>query len=297
MFREIKNRIRLFFRKDKEPYLQLYRITGFYPENIDLYHMALMHKSCGRHTVGSRMNNERLEFLGDAVLGSVVADILFKYYANKQEGYLTTLRSKIVRRETLNKLAVQIGLDKLILHEGIVTSGHNSYMNGNAFEAFVGAIYLDKGYDACMKFMEDVIFKNYIDIEETAKQEANFKSRLIEWCQRHQIAYAFDTKEGRSESDVYVPVFVTKIILEGVECGAGKGYSKKESHQVAANSVMAKIRKDTTFVNEIIHLKERRIEEQNKKAEDSEAQMLEGIVNTVPDDNPGSTCANDNSDS
>lgn len=270
VFQEIKNRIRLFFRKDKEPYLQLCKITGFCPGNIVLYRMALMHKSCGRNSTGNRMNNERLEFLGDAVLDSVVADILFRYYANKQEGYLTTLRSKLVRRETLNKLAVQIGLDKLILHEGAVTTGHNSYMNGNAFEAFIGAIYLDRGYGACMKFMQNVVFKNYIDIENTAKQEANFKSRLIEWCQRHQVVYDFETTEERSEENVYIPIFSTKIILEGLECGVGKGYSKKESHQVAANDVMTKIRRDPSFVRKITVLKEQREAEQGLNSPDEQ---------------------------
>ena len=131
--------------------MQLKSILGFLPHNITLYQTALMHKSLTLHEKGAKhINNERLEYLGDAMLGAVVADILYQRYPNKQEGFLTTLRSKLVRRDTLNKLAVQIGLDKLVLYSGRATSAHNSYMNGNAFEAFFGAIYLDRGYDYCM---------------------------------------------------------------------------------------------------------------------------------------------------
>ena len=169
---------------------------GFYPRNIRLYELALMHKSLAYHEQQDHhyINNERLEFLGDAMLGAIVADILYKHYGNKQEGFLTTLRSKIVCRSSLNGLSHYLVLDKLIRHAGAVTTGHNSFMSGNAFEAFVGAIYLDRGYRYCYRFMEEQVFQKHIIIEEIAKQEQNFKSSLIEWCQKHRYKFEFNQK-------------------------------------------------------------------------------------------------------
>ncbi len=251
MFTTTIDRIRLLVRKDKKPYLRLYKILGFYPHNIELYRQALLHKSCSRHLAGyRRVNNERLEFLGDAVLGAVVADILYEHYSKKQEGFLTTLRSKLVRRDTLNKLAIQIGLDKFVEHHGPATSAHNSYMNGNAFEALLGAIYLDRGYKYCYRFMQQQVFKHYIDIEATAEKEENFKSRIIEWCQKHQLEFRFDTEDSVA-NDGHTPVFTATLFIENILCGTGKGYSKKESQQKAAQTGLSKIRKDSSLVNEI----------------------------------------------
>ena len=135
MFSNFTDRIRLFFRKDKEPYLCFYRILGFYPHDISLYEQALLHKSSSvKSEKGRLVNNERLEFLGDAILDAVVADIVYKRFEGKREGFLTNTRSKIVQRETLNRLAVEIGLDKLIKYT-TRQSSHYSYMCGNAFEA------------------------------------------------------------------------------------------------------------------------------------------------------------------
>ena len=215
--------------------MQLRNILGFLPRDIRLYQTALMHKSLTLREKGEKhINNERLEYLGDAVLSAVVADILYQRYPNKQEGFLTTLRSKLVRRDTLNKLAVQMGLDKLVLYSGRATSAHNSYMNGNAFEAFFGAIYLDRGYEYCMSFARDVIFKKYINIEEVSKTEENYKSKLIEWCQKYQFEFKFDIVSQKILQDRNTPKFVSRVTIEGVYCGTGDGYSKKASHQKAA---------------------------------------------------------------
>lgn len=267
------DRIRLLFRKEKEPFLQLYKILGFFPRNIEPYKEALMHKSYARWHKG-RHNNERLEFLGDAVLGAVVADILYEHYGRKQEGFLTTVRSKIVKRETLNKLAVKIGIDKFVKHSGPVTSAHNSHMNGNAFEAFIGAIYIDRGYSYCKKFMQEKVFKHYIDIEKTASLEENFKSRLIEWCQKYQLDFKFDT-ESSFANDGHTPKFSTKIYIESVLCGSGQGYSKKESHQKASREAMKKIRNNNAFVNSIIEAKSnrRQAEKDQELAENNQEQM------------------------
>jgi ribonuclease-3 len=268
VFQTTVDRIRLFFRKEKEPFLQLHKMLGFYPHNISLYREALLHKSYTKYrNEKSNLNNERLEFLGDAVLSAVVADILYEHYDNKQEGFLTTLRSKLVKRETLNKLAEQIGLDKFIQHIGPVTSAHNSYMGGNAFEALLGAIYLDRGYSYCIKFMQEQVFKHYIDMEKVAATEENFKSRLIEWCQKYQLKFVFDTKNS-SENNGHTPVFKSNILIENVDCGSGRGYSKKESQQKAAREAMRKIRKDMAFVNTLIDAKKQRRENEKAQAEE-----------------------------
>ncbi len=257
--------IRLLFVSEKKPFLRLKAILGFYPHNIRFYKTALMHRSMTyiemekekarqeeekkqkkRRLLGKKkknkahafINNERLEFLGDAVLGAIVADILYKHYGNKQEGFLTNLRSKIVCRGSLNKLAVDLGLDKLIKHAGAVTTGHNSFMNGNAFEAFIGAIYLDRGYDYCYRFLEKKVFSRHINIDHVAQQERNFKSVLIEWCQKNQYKFEFQQEESRDTHNNNTPVFHSRVLIEGIPCGTGDGYSKKESDQNAAKQAL-----------------------------------------------------------
>ncbi|MBQ0022434.1 MAG: ribonuclease III [Prevotellaceae bacterium] len=261
MISSLLDRIRLLFVTEKKPFLELKAILGFYPKNILLYRQALMHKSLAyyereklreegkKNPKVSSVNNERLEFLGDAVLGAIVADILYKHYGRKQEGFLTSLRSKIVCRRSLNKLAVDLGLDKLILYSGAVTSGHNSYMNGNAFEAFFGAIYLDRGYDYCYKFMKEVVFVKHIDIEEVAKVEENFKSALIEWCQKYKFHFEFSQREMRDSHHKSTPMFKSEVKVEGVPCGTGMGYSKKESDQNAAQQALKKLKTNTDLLN------------------------------------------------
>ena len=266
MFQNLIDSFRLLFQKEKEPFLQLRNILGFLPHDIRLYQTALMHKSLTLREKGEKhINNERLEYLGDAVLSAVVADILYQRYPNKQEGFLTTLRSKLVRRDTLNKLAVQMGLDKLVLYSGRATSAHNSYMNGNAFEAFFGAIYLDRGYEYCMSFAHDVIFKKYINIEEVSKTEENYKSKLIEWCQKYQFEFKFDIVSQKILQDRNTPKFVSRVTIEGVYCGTGDGYSKKESHQKAAQQAYKHIRRNAAFVNTLIDARSKRAEVQNQK--------------------------------
>ena len=184
VFRDLIETIRLPFRKDKELYLSLRNIIGFVPRDISHYKMALMHKSVmHRNKKGKPVNNERLEFLGDAILDAAVGDIVYHHFPGKREGFLTNTRSKLVSRETLNRLAVEMGINKLILSSGHSMS-HNSYMGGNAFEALVGAIYLDCGYDACMRFLNKRILSQMINIDKVAYKEVNFKSKLIEWSQK-----------------------------------------------------------------------------------------------------------------
>ena len=286
MLRNQIDKIRLLFRKDRESYFCFYRILGFFPRNIKVYQQALLHKSTSlRSEKGRPINNERLEFLGDAILDAIVGDIVYKHFEGRREGFLTNTRSKIVQRETLNKLAVEIGLDKLVKYS-TRSSSHNSYMYGNAFEAFIGAIYLDQGYDRCRQFMEKKIFKNHIDLDKMSRKEVNFKSRLIEWSQKNKMEVSFELIEQLLDKD-YNPMFHTEVRIEGLSAGTGTGYSKKESQQNAAQMALKKIKNDNDFMEEILAAKE-----QNSPAEveDVKEEMAEteGAENTEYDfSNPG----------
>ncbi len=260
MFSNITDKIRLFFRKDKEPYLCFYKMLGFYPRNIEIYQQALLHKSSSiKSGKGRLLNNERLEFLGDAILDAVVADIVYKKFEGKREGFLTNTRSKIVQRETLNRVAVQIGLDKLIKYT-TKQSSHNSYMCGNAFEALIGAIYLDRGYRACKKFMEERIINQYLNLEKISRKEVNFKSKLIEWSQKNKFNIEFNLT-GQSVDEAQNPIFETQVTVENIAAGTGKGYSKKESQQEAAHETLAKIKNDPQFIDAIFAAKAKREKE------------------------------------
>lgn len=246
MLRNQIDKIRLLFHKDRESYFCFYKILGFFPRNIRFYEQALLHKSTSiRSEKGRPLNNERLEFLGDAILDAIVGDIVYKHFEGRREGFLTNTRSKIVQRETLNKLAVEIGLDKLVKYS-TRSSSHNSYMYGNAFEAFIGAIYLDQGYERCKQFMEKKILKNYIDLDKMSRKEVNFKSKLIEWSQKTKMEVSFELIEQFLDQD-YNPMFHTEVRIESLSAGTGTGYSKKESQQNAAQMALKKIKSDEAF--------------------------------------------------
>lgn len=246
MLRNQVDKIRLLFHKDRESYFCFYKILGFFPRNIRFYEQALLHKSTSiRSEKGRPLNNERLEFLGDAILDAIVGDIVYKHFEGRREGFLTNTRSKIVQRETLNKLAVEIGLDKLVKYS-TRSSSHNSYMYGNAFEAFIGAIYLDQGYERCKQFMEKKILKNYIDLDKMSRKEVNFKSKLIEWSQKTKMEVSFELIEQFLDQD-YNPMFHTEVRIESLSAGTGTGYSKKESQQNAAQMALKKIKSDEAF--------------------------------------------------
>ncbi len=279
MFSNITDKIRLLFRKDKEPYLCFYKMLGFYPRNIEIYQQALLHKSSSiKSDKGRLLNNERLEFLGDAILDAVVADIVYKKFEGRREGFLTNTRSKIVQRETLNRVAVEIGLDKLIKYT-TRQSSHNSYMCGNAFEALVGAIYLDKGYETCKKFMEERIINRYLNLEKISRKEVNFKSKLIEWSQKNKFEIIFNLLD-QSFDDQQNPTFETQVMVENIPAGAGKGYSKKESQQEAAHETLTKIKNDPQFIDAIFAAKAEREKETSAadKPEDTAAMPEETVI-------------------
>ena len=273
------DRIKLPFRKEKELYLSLYTILGFYPRNIELYQMALSHKSIHfKNKKGKPVNNERLEFLGDAILDAIVGDIVYKHFPGKREGFLTNTRSKLVQRETLNKIAQEIGLSRLIYSSGRNFS-HNSYMAGNAFEALIGALYLDRGYNLCMRFMQEKILTKMVNIDTVAYKEVNFKSRLIEWAQKNKMTIAFNLLEQKKD-DEGNPVFKYCVVIEGIKCNSASGFSKKESQQLASEETLEYIKKNTRFCDALFEAKKKRQEtEQNK--ETAQEQTVESTKNTT----------------
>lgn len=232
--------------RHKEPYLLLRDILGFYPKDPQYYELALKHRSSAvKDESGRKLNNERLEFLGDAMLAAVVADILYFKYKREKEGFLTNLRAKIVQRETLNKVALAMELDKYVsvTHK---SNTHNINVYGNALEALVGAVYLDQGYEKCKEFVECVVIDKHLNINKLARQEINFKSRLIEWSQKNKASLVFDLIEERVDKENN-PVFQTQIIVNGVKAGEGVGYTKKESQQVASKVAFKRVKENGDF--------------------------------------------------
>ena len=215
-----------------------------------------MHKSIGRKEKGRPVNNERLEFLGDAVLDAVVGHIVYSHFPGKREGFLTNTRSKLVSRETLGRLAKEMGVLDLVLSNGR-NSSHNSYMGGNAFEALVGAIYLDRGFDACMRFMEKKILKEVINIDKVAYKEVNFKSKLIEWGQKNRVKLEFGLI-SQEKDDNGSPKFAYEVVLEGIKGEKGEGYSKKEAQQMASKLTLQRLRKEPQFIDAIFAAKTER---------------------------------------
>ncbi|WP_276091250.1 ribonuclease III [Pedobacter sp. JY14-1] len=229
------NLYKLYLSSDKDFIKKLNNILGFVPGNTALYKMAFRHRSVAKVLKnGSRSSNERLEFLGDAVLGAVIAELLFKSYPYKEEGFLTEMRSKIVNRANLNQLARKMGFDQLIVFDQKavnIQSKHHS-MLGDAFEALIGAIYLDKGYNFTREFLLKRIVKPYVDIHTLEQTETNFKSKLIEWCQRHGKDISFEliqNSEGESAK-----LFTIQALVDGESCGVGRDYNKKNAEKLAA---------------------------------------------------------------
>jgi ribonuclease-3 len=214
-------------------------VTGRTPQNVRLYHLAFTHASVVKQqpTTGRHQSNERLEFLGDAVLGTVVAEYLFRKFPYEQEGFLTEMRSRIVNRESLNALALKLGLDKLVqLDPGQGRAARSRSVNGNALEALVGAVYLDQGYKAARKFVLSRLVKPYVDVKSLTETTANFKSKLIEWAQRNGKAIRYDLNgEARPGG---VMEFTASVVLDDEVVATGMGLSKKQAEQLAAERAL-----------------------------------------------------------
>lgn len=276
MILNLFDRMKLPFRKNKEFLSALYDILGFYPHNIEIYRIAFSHKSLSyRRDADSKkggkdrkannrdrkprsentskpLNNERLEYLGDAVLETIVSDILFHHFPHKREGFLTSTRSKIVQREALNRLAADMGLEKLILAAQGTRMSHTN-IGGNAFEALMGAIYLDRGFKTCQWFINNRVIGRYVDLDNVAQKEVNFKSKLLEWSQKNRININFKDSACDDEKG-----FRTVISIEGITIARGSGRSKKESQQEASKEALTRMRREPATYDSIFRAKEKR---------------------------------------
>ena len=218
--------------KDKPLSEFIHNDFGFYPRNISLYQLAFTHKSASENSVGTyKLSNERLEYLGDAVLSTAVADYLFRLFPTKPEGFLTEMRSRIVSRASLNKLSQKLGFEQMIHYSHDIHSNYKS-LGGNAFEAFVGAMYLDRGYDFTKHILIDRIIKVHIDLEQLEQTDVNFKSKLLEWAQKekHQVQFKNNNDKNNNHERLYHIV----VVIDGEEYGKGADYSIKGAEQLAA---------------------------------------------------------------
>lgn len=220
---------------DREYYRAFRRMFGVTPDNIDLYKLALVHRSASVKVEGGEsINNERLEFLGDAVLESIISDYLFIEYPHESEGFLTKTRSKIVSRQSLNRLAEKLGIDEMVIFNATGNFAHK-HLFGDCFEALVGALYLDKGYNVVNRIVINRLLPRYINLEDVSHTESDFKSRLIEWCQKSKRTIFFAT-ESDGEQEGPQPAFVSRVLIDDMKMGVGKGSTKKEAEQHAAEN-------------------------------------------------------------
>ena len=238
MFRPFK-----FWRKfsdQQDKYLNSYlkETLGFRPIDLKLYRLALTHRSV--HSVdknGVSLNNERLEFLGDAIIDALIADFLYRLYPEKKEGFLTTMRSKVVNRAFLENIAQQIELDRF-LNSNLAEGSERNHLLGNAFEAFIGAIYIDQGYEKAKQFIEKMILSKFVDFEDLYNTESNPKSRLIEYCQKNKLNLQFNTIETQTHPNS----FYCEISIDDEIIGTGNGLSKKVAEQCASIPALEKLK-------------------------------------------------------
>ena len=217
---------------DKALYDYIHNILGFYPKNIALYRVAFTHKSVASEMVGSyHVNNERMEYLGDAVLSTAVADYLFHTYPTQPEGFLTEMRSRIVSRASLNKLSDKLGFAAYIRHTPDV-GGNAHSMGGNAIEALMGAIYLDRGFDFAKHIIIDRIVRIHIDLEQLQTTDVNFKSKLLEWSQKNKKNASFKMLEETGES--HKKEFHVQVVIDGQPYADAIDRSIRGAEQLAA---------------------------------------------------------------
>lgn len=231
-----------YFSSDKDLAQRLRGILGFTPTRLHLYKLAFYHKSSNNpgnipqpiEKIHSS-NNERLEYLGDAILGSIVAEYLFKKYPNKDEGYLTKMRSKIVKRESLNKISEDMGLDVILTEYNHTRISQT--MLGNALEALVGAVYLELGYAKTSKYVITNILRRYVDMHELENYDDNFKSQLLEWSQKHgkTIAYKVIAKYKFEKRDR----FKVAVMIDGEKVATADDFNKKSAEQIASEKAIA----------------------------------------------------------
>jgi len=226
---------KILFRKDKDFLLSLREILGFYPKNLNFYKIAFTHRSASFKISGKRINNERLEFLGDSILDAVISDFLYHKYPDAKEGFMTEMRSKIVNGEKLKELARLTRLNEFIVQKGNATKGTITKIHEDAFEALIGAIYLDQGYYRTNKFVIKRILERYIDFEDLEDLNLNYKSQLIEWAQKIKKPVSFVSKTDPDE----IKCFSSEVVFDKKTIGIGKGHSKKMAEQDAAKEAIS----------------------------------------------------------
>ena len=215
---------------------QLRSILGFKAKNLELYKIALVHKSAAYKIFQNQaVNNERLEFLGDAILDSIIAEHLYLLFPDKHEGFLTQLRSKIVNRDTLKRISIKLGVANLVVAR--ILNDKHKFLYGDALEAFIGAIYMDRGYYRTKRFVETQILQHHINISKLSKTEVDFKSRIIEWGQKNKKEISFTCREQTVEKETE-PRFVSHLLIFNDIAGMGVGHSKKEAEQNAAKQAL-----------------------------------------------------------
>lgn len=233
MVRKIVQRIKLFSSSRKEFYLFLKDLIGFYPQNLKLYDLAFVHKSASTvDSQGKYVNNERLEYLGDAILGAIIADFLYNRFPQEDEGFLTKTRSKLVNRTFLTKLTYDMGLH-VFIDSNTTKNMDKSHIYGDALEALIGAIYLDKDYKTAKYFVTKKILSQFVNLNEIEQNDLNFKSQLIEWSQKNKKELEFETIEEFSDKTKQ-PKFIAVVKIDDRKIGRGTGTSKKEAQQNAA---------------------------------------------------------------
>ncbi len=228
-----------YFSKDKYLFQSIKNILGFYPGNISIYKLAFLHKSASQDVrKGIKVSNERLEYLGDTILSSVIADFLFKKYPYNDEGFLTEMRSKIVSRANLNKLSHKMGLSKLIQKDKESNNQYRS-IEGDTFEALIGAIYLDKGYNFTQKVIIKRIMQVHIDIDEIEHKPWNFKSKLIDWAQKERKSIGFNVVDVIGGG--YNKQYLVELMIDGKPITRGQDYSIKAAEQLASEKAYSQL--------------------------------------------------------
>lgn len=232
----LASRFLSFFSHHRELQQQLELMLGFRPKHLPYYRLAFTHRSSSQEPGEC---NERLEFLGDAILGAVIAEYLFKRYPYQSEGFLTELRSRMVRRESLNEVAVKMGLKTLIQFNKQDRGLKSSNIFGNALEALIGAVYLDQGYARTRRFILQMIVKNYLDMDTLEHTDTNYKNQLLNWAQKGARNLNFKDLEPRTAGNR--KIFAVAIILDGETLATGTGYSKKEASQNGCKKAMEQL--------------------------------------------------------
>jgi ribonuclease-3 len=219
---------------------RLRKIIGFRTTNLRIYEAAFIHRSASFSLPdGKRINNERLEFLGDAVLDTILSDYLFEKFPDANEGFMTKIRSRIVNREILNQLAISMGIDKIL-----VSNVRNLY--GDALEALIGALFVDKGFKKTKNLFIKRVFNKYLDLSQIVDTDTDYKSLVFEWIQKHKTNLTFEYKE-EYDFKLKKSVFSATLLINKEEFGTGQGASKKEAEQEAAGKAWAKLKENPAY--------------------------------------------------